>query len=234
MRRHAFTLVELLVVIAIIALLISILLPSLSAARHQARRTVCASNLRSLALAVHAYANDHRDRLVTAGLAHGGSVNEHATWLNTLKKDYNNTLIARCPADESPHWETFVPDTEQLRRSSYGVTYYTVQQIGGRGPWNQLSMFPRPAQTIYMVELAETGTYAASDHVHPENWWPDPERLAREEMTLGRHLKKANYTFVDTHVEPLSFKETYDIDYENSQFPRIVWRHNKYDPEIAH
>lgn len=233
MRHRGFTLVELLVVIAIIALLISLLLPSLSTARQQARRTVCASNLRSLALAVHAYANDHQDRLVTAGLAHGGSVDEHAAWLNTLKQHYNNALIARCPGDESPHWETVVPGTEQVRRSSYAVSYYTVQKIGGRGPWNQLSMFRRPAQTIYMVELTEAGDYAASDHVHPENWWADPQRLAGKELVLTRHLKKANYVFVDTHVEALSFAETYDIDYAGSQFPRIAWKHNRYDPEIA-
>jgi len=60
-RKEGFTLIELLVVVAIIALLISILLPSLARAREQAKRTVCSNNLRSLTTASKVYARDHND-----------------------------------------------------------------------------------------------------------------------------------------------------------------------------
>jgi prepilin-type N-terminal cleavage/methylation domain-containing protein/prepilin-type processing-associated H-X9-DG protein len=56
--RRAFTLVELLVVISIIALLIAILLPSLSKARKQAKKVVCQTNMRSLSQAAFAYSTE--------------------------------------------------------------------------------------------------------------------------------------------------------------------------------
>lgn len=71
---RGFTLVELLVVIGIIALLISILLPTLNRARESARQTKCLSNMRNLSQAVLMFAGENR------GLMPGRAGNDALIW----------------------------------------------------------------------------------------------------------------------------------------------------------
>lgn len=71
-QARAFTLIELLVVVAILAILMSILLPSLGAAREQARAVVCAQHLRQFGNALQGYAAENQDWLPgtnTSGVA---------------------------------------------------------------------------------------------------------------------------------------------------------------------
>jgi prepilin-type N-terminal cleavage/methylation domain-containing protein len=76
-RPRAFTLVELLVVISIIALLISILLPALSASRKSAQLAQTLSNLRQIGIGSGAYAADFKGSppITPVGRAYGASVN---------------------------------------------------------------------------------------------------------------------------------------------------------------
>ncbi len=76
-KRRAFTLIELLVVIAIIALLLSVVLPSLKRAKDYAKQVVCAARLRQVGLAMTNYSQsyeslpDSLDRDGHAEFGHG-------------------------------------------------------------------------------------------------------------------------------------------------------------------
>jgi len=59
--RRGFTLVELLVVMAIIALLVALLMPAIQQTRERARQTSCLNNLHNLVIAMHNYADAHKN-----------------------------------------------------------------------------------------------------------------------------------------------------------------------------
>jgi prepilin-type N-terminal cleavage/methylation domain-containing protein len=75
--RQGFTLIELLVVVAIIALLISILLPSLARARELAKRTACAANMSGIGKGLHTYATEGNQGMPIS--AHAGATADLTT-----------------------------------------------------------------------------------------------------------------------------------------------------------
>ncbi len=84
--RLGFTLIELLVVVAIIALLISILLPSLSKAREQARTTLCMSRIAQLNKAMQLYDADFAT-LPFVGIGHE-DLGQSKTWFGEDSMEY--------------------------------------------------------------------------------------------------------------------------------------------------
>jgi prepilin-type processing-associated H-X9-DG protein len=74
-KARAFTIIELLVVAAVIALLLAMLLPSLSLARDKARTTACLANLKQISHAINFYAVDNdgytNPRMIARGTGTG-------------------------------------------------------------------------------------------------------------------------------------------------------------------
>lgn len=81
MNRRGFTLIELLVVIAIIALLVSIMLPSLQQARELAKATVCMSNMRGIGSGCHLFASEYDGELPVQ--------EPNSIWYPQMAKTYN-------------------------------------------------------------------------------------------------------------------------------------------------
>lgn len=88
-KQKGFTLIELLVVIAIIALLLSILLPSLRKAKSHAKRVLCGTNLRQSGLGLAAYAYDNDDKIMPLSYTwgdpiEGSELDTIASWRNVI------------------------------------------------------------------------------------------------------------------------------------------------------
>ncbi|MGF1633385.1 MAG: type II secretion system protein [Phycisphaerae bacterium] len=105
-RSKGFTLVELLVVIGIIALLISILLPSLSKAREAGVRTVCLSGLRQLHAGFTMYGTENKGYFVPQDVVGANGSGPYARWFNSLEPylgevdSQDESQIYNCPADQ--------------------------------------------------------------------------------------------------------------------------------------
>jgi len=101
-NRSGFTLIEILVVVAIIALLISILLPSLRAAREQGRGLVCGTQLNQIYKAVFSYTRDFKDVLPHMGFrANHNHMNY--LWFTQINKYLGKQYqLFLCPSDQMP------------------------------------------------------------------------------------------------------------------------------------
>jgi prepilin-type N-terminal cleavage/methylation domain-containing protein/prepilin-type processing-associated H-X9-DG protein len=189
-KRGGFTLVELLVVIGVIALLISILLPSLQKAREAGYRVACASNLRQLGQAFQMYINDSKgtyppswfqDDFISSTYAAGsngvGQQGHNATWVTLLRpyvgmKNSDPTKggdlgIFKCPKDtyDRANW---------LPKQDQGILSYMMPESWSFDKFNYSNRFPpQPAGTTLnrgIGQLFTSGGYpmwVRTTMVHP-------------------------------------------------------------------
>jgi prepilin-type N-terminal cleavage/methylation domain-containing protein/prepilin-type processing-associated H-X9-DG protein len=118
-----FTLIELLVVISIVTLLITMLLPSLSAARALAQSTKCLANERQISIATRSYVTENRDWWMISGYQMCGHP-EHtcATWAAVVAVYGNNPYITEYPTNATiyPDFVKFTGYSE-LKKPRQGI-----------------------------------------------------------------------------------------------------------------
>lgn len=239
-RHRGFSLIELLIVVAVIALLLSILVPSLSQARMLAKRAVSSSNMRQIGIAMASYAEDFNG---AAPLTTHGNPPD-ASWIFSLRPYLSNVDDVRvCPADpyQNIRLENGLP--------SYVLNQYVTVDVvspfgtlieeatGIHGLWN-----PSDSITAFIGAdpRSESDLSATRDHTHSRDTWfrfpvPTPEiswNAIREDIQPDRFRRGARsadsdgtegstlFLYGDTHVGPVDGQQIKDWATEGFNFAK--------------
>jgi prepilin-type N-terminal cleavage/methylation domain-containing protein len=211
-----FTLIELLVVVAIIALLISILMPSLARAKEAARQAKCSANLRSLGQARAACDTEHNGYGPTWD--DGSETGFMLTWVDVLydERYLADTAAGLCPLDQRPDE---VPEARGADWHFYFVDEFGMQQPIKRGVrtsyainalihWNnKRDRYPDTARQIFAIDGWWTWFGSLNAQWVATGGVGDPLVTPTWEGTMvgWRHTfeRAADTVFMDGHVTPI-------------------------------
>jgi prepilin-type N-terminal cleavage/methylation domain-containing protein len=220
-KRKGFTLIELLVVIAIIALLVSILIPSLTKAKNLAKQVVCQTNLHDVYMGHSFYAEDNNDwQVPVAAVPANGSLDEYVKhrwyWYLTYHEylpagpgPYGNrtSLVVKCPLFD---------ELVNQRNCYYGRNYYN-----GIASF-KLEDIINPADKVMVADSYddwESGIGASYIRFDSEPYWYWDSLYGLH----GRHVNdRACIVYMDGHIGALSRdeKEHGLLDLDSWQIPK--------------
>lgn len=239
-RRKGFTLIELLVVVSIIALLMAILIPTLTRARKYARAVGCTANLRHWGLMLMMYAQDNKSSLTTGW--NGGTM-----WMVDLLPYYQGTNeICLCPAakkflyeipgnipgtftawgkyGEPDYFNGWIPPWGYKGQyGSFGINGWVHNPLdkGAQGTYD-ISLGSRTLfwRTINVMRASEIPAFGDCmwDGTGPLQTDSPPaaegQQLQGSNMSvfcLNRHTGNMNMTFLDASVRKVALKQLWKL-----------------------
>ncbi|KKR04423.1 MAG: hypothetical protein UT30_C0008G0045 [Candidatus Uhrbacteria bacterium GW2011_GWF2_39_13] len=249
-KKLYFTLLELLIVISIIAILASLLLPGLKAAKDRARMIQCSGNLRNIGTCLTSYIGDNNDWCPVGWMeaSQGGcgawtsqngligyALNnpKYADYATSSYYRYLKGTIFDCPGIKLlPIESDYLANPTEKEYNPYGWNSYGWGTTGMGYKCNpvanqlyhvrSLSVSP---DTIALSDIRKRlNTSGLSTFCEPRRNWYEADTVP----TFGpRHINKGNALFFDCHVEAKKTSDIAGLDTESVLSKRKYWTHNK-------
>jgi len=240
MKKHGFTLIELLVVISIIALLMSIMVPTLSRAKKMASGSVCLANQRNLITAWLTYTVDNNNKLVGGNTYQTGWPGIEYQWckepmnddgsfetekMNITQRQRENGIKAgnlydyiqdvkvyNCPADKRAKQSP--PYNPYRTYAITGVMYGEDAAANHNGviAYTNIAQISRPGEKYVFVE-----EYAPNQYVNQGSW---QLKITATKATSGWwdamavwHSSRSTLSFCDGRAEMIKWSDKRTIEY---------------------
>ncbi|MBI5863571.1 MAG: prepilin-type N-terminal cleavage/methylation domain-containing protein [Planctomycetes bacterium] len=231
---RAFTLIELLVVVAILALLISILLPAMSAARERGKRAVCSSQVRQLTIALRQYGDDFKDRCFPYDPNH--------IYLKALQPYHLNITDLRfCPNAKTqyPGAGAYIFGSAdqgwrfQLQTGSYTMNGFLYTPYRGDP---QPNFTPAPYTRSWWLTISSVPNASEVPAFADGNWvdgWPTHTDTIPTDLAIGwrgngeypyhmgrfciaRHDRNVNIAFMDGHAALIPLRKLWALQWSRT------------------